>query len=481
LTGSLLMADHYDFVVIGSGPAGENAATLAAYFGYRSVIVERYKPGGTVTTTGGAPSKTLREAALYLTGFHDRDVYDVDVAAPPEIAIRKVAERTRQVCSILQDATAENIALRSIDYLDGTARLGTNHTVLVTAQDGTERVLSADVILIATGSRPLRPATIPFADPDVCDSDEMFRLDRVPRDLLIVGGGPIGVEFATIYTAMQVPVTVTDMADRLMPSMDAEMSRLMAERFVKWGVRLILGTRTDSIERADGKLRVKLSDGTVLQPDAVCFAAGRSTNTEGLGLAEAGVQLDNRGCILVNEEYQTTAEGIYAVGDVVGPSLASIAMEQGVVAASRAFGIGLKDTLHPIEAAAVYGMPEVAGAGLTEEQCQAEGIAYEVGRSDLSLTPRGAIAGHGGLLKLIFRTDDRRLLGVHCIGDIASELVGIGQMVMYYDGTIDVFITLTLNTPTYSFAYKYAAYDGLKRLADVGGDPVAVARQGKWH
>jgi NAD(P) transhydrogenase len=252
--------------------------------------------------------------------------------------------------------------------------------------------------------------------------------------------------------------------------MDGELSRLMAQRFAQWGVRLILGTETETIERENGTLRVTLSNGTVLHPDAFCFAAGRRPNTEDLGLAEAGVRLDAQGRIVVDGHYRTDAEGVYAAGDVLGPTLASIAMEQGVVAACHAFGIGLKQALHPIAVSAVYGMPEVAGAGLTEEQCQAQGIAYEVGRSDFSVIPRGAIAGHGGLLKLIFRRDDRRLLGVHCIGDIASELVGIGQMVMHYDGAIDVFVALTLNTPTYSYAYKYAAFDGLRRLAGARGD-----------
>jgi NAD(P) transhydrogenase len=461
--------ERYDLVVIGSGPAGENAAALAAYFGRRVLIVERQKPGGTVTTTGGAPTKTLREAASYVTGFYERDVYGLTVAAPPELALTTIAERTRRVCTLLQEVTASNIAQRGVDYLQGAARLGPQRSVLVTTPDGTERRLAAGIILIATGSRPLHPPTIPFDDPDVCDSEEIFRLGRVPRDLLIVGAGPIGVEYATIYTALQVSVTLVDRMERLLPQMDGELSRLMAQRFAQLGVRLIFGAELDTVERANGTLRVALSNGTVLHPDALCFAAGRRPHTEGLGLAEAGVRLDAHGRIVVNAHYQTDADGIYAAGDVLGPTLASIAMEQGIVAACHAFGVGLKEAVHPMAVSAVYGMPEVAGAGLTEEQCQAQGIAYEVGRSDLSVTPRGAIAGHGGLLKLIFRRDDRRLLGVHCIGDIASELVGIGQMVMHYEGAIDAFVALTLNTPTYSYAYKYAAFDGLRRLAGARG------------
>jgi NAD(P) transhydrogenase len=241
-------------------------------------------------------------------------------------------------------------------------------------------------------------------------------------------------------------------------------------------VDVILGAGTDAIERVQGMLKVTLSNGRELHPDAVLFAAGRSVNTDGLGLQEAGVELDGRGRIKVNESYKTTAEGIYAAGDVIGPTLASVAMEQGRVAACRALGINLMGAVDSIPVSAVYGMPEVAAVGLTEEQCQAQGLDYEVGRSDLSLTPRGAIAGHGGVLKLIFRKEDRRLLGVHCMGDIASELVGIGQMVMHLGGTIDAFIAVTMNTPTYSYAYKYATADGIRRLAASERSPTDAKR-----
>ena len=207
-----------------------------------------------------------------------------------------------------------------------------------------------------------------------------------------------------------------------------------------------------------------MNNGRSLHPDAALFAAGRSVNTEGLGLEAAGVELDNRGRIKVDSDYKTTADGIYAAGPVLGPSLASIALEQGRVAACRIFGIELKGLVDPMRPSAVYSMPEVAEAGLTEEQCRSQGLNYEVGRSDLSLIPRGAIAGHGGILKLIFSRKDRRLLGVHCFGDIASELVAIGQMVIHFNGTIDTFLEVTLNTPSYTYAYKYAAIDGFRKL-----------------
>ncbi|HEX2349435.1 MAG TPA: FAD-dependent oxidoreductase [Ktedonobacterales bacterium] len=468
------MYPHYELVAIGSGPAGESAAVMAATFGRRTAIIERGKPGGVVTTTGGAPTKTLREAAIYLTGFRDRDIYGITVAAPPDVTLSTIAERTRHVCELLQRAVAQNLAHSQVDYLQGSGRLGPNHTIQITAPDGAVETITADIILLATGSRPLHPPNIPFDDPDVCDSDQIFKLGRMPADLCIVGGGAIGVEFATIFGGLGVRVVLSDMADRLLPTMDGELSRLMAQRFAEVGVQVVPGVRTDTIERVDGKLRVSLSNGSTLTPDAVLFAAGRRANTDGLGVEDVGIQLDRHGRIIVDSEYRTSVDGIYAAGDVVAPSLASIAMEQGRVAVHHAFSLPFKKAVDPLAISAVYGVPEVAGVGLTEEQCRDQGLEYAVGRCDLAATPRGAISGHGGLLKLLFRRDDRRLLGVHIFGDIASELVGIGQAVMNSGEPIDVFAALTLNTPTYTYAYKYATFDGLLRLAEPLGGPSAL-------
>jgi NAD(P) transhydrogenase len=261
--------------------------------------------------------------------------------------------------------------------------------------------------------------------------------------------------------------------------MDGELSRLMAEHFAQIGVTVALGVGTSTVERVGDRLHATLSDGTTLTPDAILFAAGRQANTDGLGAEEAGVRLDQRGLIVVDANYRTSAERIYAAGDVVGPSLASIAMEQGRVAVCRALGLPFQKAVDPLPISAVYGMPEVAGVGLTEEQCQAQGIAYAVGRCDLATTPRGAIAGHGGLLKLLFRRDDRRLLGVHILCDIASELVGVGQAAISDGDPIDVFVGRTFNTPTYSYAYKYATFDGLKRLAVSLGGPATLTMAGQ--
>ena len=459
------MMDTYDLVAIGSGPAGESATELAAFFGYRSAVIENARPGGTVTTTGGAPTKTLREAALYFSGFCEGDVYGLRMSAPPEIATDIIRKRTWRVCDLLQKVTTENIAKNTVDYIQGTARFDEAGSVIVTGDDGQKRKRQANVILIASGSRPFRPSNISFDIPGVCDTDTILYRGRVPKDILIVGGGPVGVEFATICHALGARVTLIDRGARLMSMMDGELTRYMEELFSTWGIRILFGSLAESVAAKGDGLEVKLSTGEQLFPDTVLFAAGRVANTEGLGLESAGVDLDSRGRIVVDGNFRTSVEGIYAAGDVLGPTLASIAMEQGRAAICHAFGIPFEGTVDPSPVSAVYGMPEVSGAGLTEEQCRDKELDYEVGRADLSLTPRGAIAGRGGLLKLIFLKADRKLVGVHCIGDIASEIVGIGQMLIRCGGTMNILANMSMNTPTYSYAYKYATFDGLRKCA----------------
>jgi NAD(P) transhydrogenase len=460
------MSNNYDMIVIGSGPAGESAAQLASYFGYRVAIIEQNKPGGTPTTRGGAPTKTLREAALALTGFYQQEVYGVELGVPPTVALDKVAERTRQVCQSLQAATMRRLALMEVAYLAGTARLAPGGKVLLTAGDGAVVELSARITLIATGSRPLRPPDIPFDDPGVFDVDGIYGLTALPESLCVVGGGPVGVEFATIFNALGSSVTLVQMGDRLAPTMDGELARMMAQIFEERGVRVILGAGTDAVRRMADRLHLSLSNGATCEAEAVFFATGRRPNTADLGLDAVGVTVDERGYIVVDRNFQTSVPGVYAAGDVLGPGLSSVAMEQGRVAACLAFGIDFLEVVDPIPISAVYGMPEMAGAGLTEEQCQEQGLEYAVGRSTFASLPRGAISGHDGLLKLLFRRDDRRLLGIHCLGEIASEIIGAGQMVLHYGGTIDIFSAITLPTPTYSYAYKNAAFDGLRRLGN---------------
>ena len=387
------------------------------------------------------------------------------LSAPPEVMVDTIRKRTRDVCALLQNVTEENIAQNQVDLIQGTARLLSDGGVLVSEGEDPPRLLRAKVVLIATGSHPRRPPEIPFDLPGVCDTDTILERGRVPRDIVIVGGGPVGVEFATICHALGARVTLLDRGHRLLSMLDGEISDRMTELLGQWGVRIVFDATAESIAAAGDRLAVTLSTGERMQPDTVLFAAGRQSNTAGLGLEEAGVSIDGKGRIAVDDHFRTSAPGIYAAGDVLGPTLASIAMEQGRAAICHAFGIPFEGTVDPTPVTAVYGMPEASGAGLTEEQCLETGLDYEVGRAELARTPRGAIAGRGGLLKLIFMKGDRRLVGVHTIGDIASEIVGIGQMVIRCAGTLNTIANMSFNTPTYSYAYKYAAFDGLRRLA----------------
>jgi len=461
------MSDSYDFIAIGAGPAGESAAQLAAFFGHRSAVIEKARPGGTVTTTGGAPTKTLREAALYFSGLRDGDVYGVRSETPPAIATDIIRRRTLDVCRLLQDVTAENIARSRVDLIEGDAHFERKDRLAVIGSDGRQRRLSAKAILIATGSRPFRPPGISFDIPGVCDTDTILSRGRVPQDIVIVGGGPVGVEFVTICHALGAKITLVDRGSRLLTAMDGEISDRMTTLLRDWGVALCFDTTLMSVAAKGDGLEARLSSGDVLTPDTVLFAAGRAANTEGLRLDRVGVACDARGRVIVDEKFRTSTDGIYAAGDVLGPTLASIAMEQGRAAVCRAFAIPFEETVDPTPVSAVYGMPEVSGAGLTEEQCRADNLDYGIGYADLARTPRGAIAGRGGLLKLIFRKYDRKLVGVHCIGDIASEIVGIGQMAIRCGATMSTIMNMSMNTPTYAYAYKYAAYDGLSRaMAD---------------
>jgi NAD(P) transhydrogenase len=460
---------RYDLVVIGSGPAGDSAAQLAATAGYRVAIVERrHAPGGVVVANGGVPTKTLRESAMYLTGFTGRRTYGLGLELEPHVLAEQLTSRTRDVCQTIATLVRDNLVACGIDLIHGSGRLSPDRTVIVESgpPDVPPRQLRARAILIATGSRPFRPPTIAFDDPDVWDNEKLLTSGRLPTSLLIIGGGAIGCEYATIYAALGSQVTIVDVADRLLPFLDGEFSRRAAQAYQRDGINLLLGARVESVGRTDGVLTVRLDDGAIFEPDAVLVAAGRVVDTSSLHPEAAGIAIDVRGRIMVDDTFQTTAPGVYAAGDVVGPTLASISMEQGRVAVSYALGLPMCRAVATLPVIGVYSVPEIAMAGLTEEAARDEGIDYEVGRCDLARIPRAHIAGRtDGLLKLVFERPTRRLLGVHVLCDIASELVPLGQEVISQGETIDRFLDLTLAVPTYTLAYKLAAFDGLARLA----------------
>lgn len=455
-----------DLVVIGSGPAGEKGAAQAAYFGKRVALVERdQRPGGAPVNRGGLPTKTLRETALYLTGFRRRDTYGIALSVSPDMALDRLQARTAAVSAVAGEAVRRNLERHGIELVRGTARLDGSGRVEVATADGASRTLRARTILIATGSRPFRPAAMPFGDPDVLDSDTILELDRIPDRLVVIGGGPVGCEYASIFTALGSRVSLVDRSPRLMPLLDADASEQLHSCLTDMGMDVRTGSPQALVERVDGQLRVSLGDDEVIDTDRVLFAAGRSGNTETLELAAAGVDTDDRGRVIVDHEYRTTAPGVYAAGDVIGPpALASVSAEQGRVAMCHAFDIPFKDTVDPLPPFGIYSIPEVAMVGMTEAAAAEAGIDAEVGRSRFADNPRSLIAGTTyGFIKLVFRRDDRRLLGVHIVGEEAAELIHLGQAAMHAEQSIDLFIHTTFNLPTRAEAYKYAAYDGLQR------------------
>ncbi|HSF84233.1 MAG TPA: Si-specific NAD(P)(+) transhydrogenase [Acidimicrobiia bacterium] len=453
-------------VVIGSGPAGEKAAAQAAYFGHRVAVVERApEPGGVPVHSGGIPSKTLREAANYLTGFRYRDIYGLGLGLSPDLMLERLRTREAEVEAMMTATVRHNLDRHGIELIHGDAVLGAPGSVTVTGPDGAPRSLTTDVVLIATGSRPLRPRAIPFDDPDVHDSDAILAIDRIPASLVVIGGGPVGSEYASIFTALGAAVTLVDAAPRLVPFLDPEISELLAESFAEHGMDIHLGSSGAAVERRDGALQVDLGDGSTATPDMVLFAAGRVGNTDGLGLDGVGVDLDDRGRIIVNEHFQTTAGRIYAAGDVIGPpALASVSAEQGRVAACHAFDIPFKETVDRLPPYGIYSIPEVGMIGLTEPAAQEQGLNYVVGRASFAANPKSRIAGTTtGIIKLVVDRDSRRLLGVHILGEEAAELIHHAQAVMHAGEPFDRFIDFTYNIPTRTEAYKYAAYDVLGR------------------
>jgi NAD(P) transhydrogenase len=463
------MSEHFDLIVIGAGPAGEKGAAQAAYFGKKVLIVERSsRPGGAAAITAWVPSKTLREAALYLTGFEQRDVYEgLSLDLDPAFAVSRLRARSDRVIESVTDSVRDNIEAHGIELMQGEARIGPGRTVVVTTDEQAERELSADAILIATGSRPRHPEGVSFDDPDVIDSDSVLDVTEPVRDLVVIGGGAVGCEYASIFCALGTRVTLLDNASALVPLVDREVGDALAASLRAAGVRIVLETGHVDVSREDGGLVVRSRTGETLRPEKVLFAVGRSGNTAALGVERAGIAVDDRGRIVVDEHYCTSVPGIYAAGDVIGPpQLASVSMEQARVAACHAFDIPFKQMVDPITPIGVYSIPEVASVGLSEERAREQGMAVEIGKASFAHNSRAVIRGMtDGFIKLVFRADDRRLLGVHILSETATELVHQGQAVLRFGGTIDYFIEAVYNVPSESEAYKYAAYDGLQRLA----------------
>lgn len=458
------MAAPYDLVVLGSGPAGEKGAVQAAYFGKRVALVEAApRPGGAAVHTGTLPSKTLRETAIYLSGFRARDLYGVSVSLDdPHAAVPRLIARKDAIAAAESARIEHNLARHGVDVVRGRGRLVGGHTVDV---DG--KTLEAAHVLIATGSRPTRPKDVPIEDPDVYDSDEILALDRLPSTLTILGAGVIGCEYACMFAALGVKVTLVDTRAAILGFLDEELVTRLRVAMEHLGVVLVTGTKWGTIARASGGgVSCVLSDGRTLTSEKLLFAAGRVGNTEGLGLEALGIVPDARGYLKVDAAYRTALPHVLAAGDVIGfPALASVAMEQGRVAVCHAFGFAYKERVAPVFPYGIYTIPEVSAVGETEATCKEKGIDCVVGRAQYRDNARGQITGDvDGMTKLVVERATRKVLGVHVIGERASELVHIGLAVMTCGGTVDAFIEMVFNYPTLSESFKYAAYDVLGRL-----------------
>jgi len=459
-------SENFDLVAIGCGPAGEKAGAQAAYFGKRVAIIERAEyVGGSCINTGTVPSKTLRECALYFSGLKQRGLYGIDYSLKENLTVHDFMHHERQVVEMERRRILKNLELHKIELIRGEAAFEDAHTVEVVSKSGTRR-LRGEVILISTGSKPNRPAEIAFDDVHTFDSDTFLQMKRIPKSLAVIGGGVIGCEYASIFMALGVKVTLVDGRDRLLPFLDAEISERLRDRLAELGMQFWLNERPVKTQNSSSGVKLAMKSGKVLETETALFAAGRRAAVEGLGLEKAGLSLSDRGYISVDENYRTVVRHIYAAGDVIGfPALASTSMEQGRVAVCHAFGFKYKQRVASMLPMGIYTIPEISAAGETEESCKEKKIEYAVGRALYENNARGHIAGDtAGMLKLIFSRADKKLLGMSIIGENATELIHIGMMVLDAGLTIDEFIEQVFNYPTLSELYKYAAYDGLGNL-----------------
>jgi NAD(P) transhydrogenase len=462
------MGDHFDLCVIGSGPAGEKGAAQAAYFGKSVCLVERApRPGGAAVNTGTIPSKTLRETALYFSGLRQRGLYGVEYKVKRNITIGDFMYRERAVVENAWEHIDRNLERHKVERVKGQARFEDAGAISVSRYREADRRITADAFLVATGSRPTRPAEVPFDGRIVMDSDDVLTLTAIPKRLVVIGGGVIGCEYAGIFAALGVRVTLVNSRDRLLMQLDSDLSDALRQEMTRrLGIEVILNASADSITVEDPLATVRLNTGRTLTAECVLYCAGRQGNTADLALGAAGIATNAHGFITVDERFRTSNPRVYAAGDVIGfPALASTAMEQARVAMCHAFDLRYKTAVSTVLPYGVWTVPEIATVGLGEDEARRKGLAVEVGKASFHANPRGQIIGDTeGFVKLIFRVDNQRLVGASVMGEGACELVHVPAAVIHHEGSLDYFIQCVFNYPTLSDAFKYAAYDGLQRL-----------------
>jgi NAD(P) transhydrogenase len=460
----------YDLAVIGSGPGGQKAAIMAAKLGHSACVVDtRDMVGGVCVNTGTIPSKTLREAVLYLTGMQLREMYGASYRVKEDITISDLLARQQHVVGRETEVIRAQLQRNHVELIAGTASFIDPHTLSVTVEGAqTMRTLTAERIIIATGTVPARPPNIHFDGQRVLDSDQILTLERVPDSLVVVGAGVIGVEYASIFAALGTRVTLVEKRPQMLEFCDPEIVESLKFHLRDHSVSFRFGEEVASVDSSGGGTITTLASGKKIAAEVVMYSAGRQGNTEALQLDLAGLEVDKRGRLHVDEKYATTVPHIYAVGDVIGfPALAATSMDQGRLAASYAFGEPANE-LHGLQPIGIYTIPEISYCGKSEAELTHEAIPYEVGISRYRELARGQIIGDSyGMLKLIVHAEDRSILGVHVFGTNATELVHIGQAVMGCGGTVDYLVDTVLNYPTLSEAYKVAALDVANKLRAV--------------
>ena len=463
---------EYDILVIGSGPAGHHAAIQGAKLGKRVAVIERKAVvGGVCINLGTIPSKTLREAVLYLSGYRERTLYGESYAVKHDITVDDLFFRTNHVIQHEIDVARRQLLRNRVEIFNAGASFVDPHTLRLAFVDRQGyREVTGRYIIIATGTSATRDPHIPFDGKRILTSDDILGLDSLPRTLTVVGGGVIGCEYASIFAALDIRVTLVERERRLLPFVDEEIVETLCYHMRENRVTLWLGEKVSGIAPVEndhgGAVRISLESGKQIVTEKALYSIGRTGSTDQLNLAAAGLSANGRGRMKVNENYQTAVPHIYAVGDVIGfPSLASTSMEQGRLAVCHAFGVPAT-SVRELFPYGIYTIPEISMVGKNEEELTAQDVPYQVGKAQYRETARGQIIGAlSGLLKLVFHLETRQLLGVHIIGEGASELVHIGQAVLSFGGKVDYFVNTVFNYPTLAECYKNAAFDGINRLA----------------
>ena len=466
--------NQFDLIVVGSGPAGRRGAIQAAKLGKKVLVIEQGKRvGGVSVHTGTIPSKTLRETALNLTGWRERGFYGRSYRVKQEISADDLRQRLIITLNHEVEVLEHQFARNRVQHVRGRASFVAPTTLEIAKDDGDSMLVSGENILLAVGTKPFRPDYIPFDGKTVVDSDELLEIRELPRSMVVIGAGVIGIEYATIFSALDTQVTVIDPKTTMLDFIDREIVEDFSYQLRDRSMKLNLGQKAEKVERLDdGKVLLTLDNGRKITTEMVLYAAGRMGATDALNLPAAGLEADSRGRLRVNPEtFQTAVANIYAAGDVVGfPSLASTSMEQGRVAARVAVGAIAKEPQKYFPYG-IYAVPEISTCGLSEEEVKERGIPYECGIARFRETSRGHIMGlDSGLLKMIFSLRTRRLLGVHIIGEGATELVHIGQAVLNLKGTVEYFVENTFNYPTLAEAYKIAGLDAWNRMGEIKAD-----------